>query len=145
VPIVVTTTVQLFGSLLGAGTSATRKLHNLVGSVIVLDEVQTLPARLLTPLLDVLCELVSHYRVSVVLCTATQPAFEAIRGFQQLQAREIAPNPPELFATLARVNYHWPKPGKMQSWPEVAELMRAQTQVLAVVNTKRMRWLCWML
>jgi CRISPR-associated endonuclease/helicase Cas3 len=109
----------------------------VVGSVIVLDEVQTLPARLLTPLLDVLRELVRHYRVSVVLCTATQPAFEAIRDFQQLQAREIAPNPPELFATLARVNYHWPEPGKMLSWSEIAKLMHAQEQVLAVVNTKR--------
>src|SRR5207253_10343110 len=98
---------------------------------------QTLPARLLTPLLDVLRELVSHYRVSVVLCTATQPAFQAIRGFQQLQAREIAPNPPELFATLARVTYEWPQPDTALSWSDIAERMDPEPQVLAVVNTKQ--------
>ncbi len=139
VPVVVTTTVQLFESLLGNGTARCRKLHNVVNSVIVLDEAQTLPPRLLTPLLDVLRELVAHYRVSVVFCTATQPAFEAIPGAELIRdATEIAPDPPSLYRVLKRVRYRWSvaEDGPVP-WAKVAEWMREEPQALAIVNTRK--------
>lgn len=143
-PVVVTTTVQLFESLFSNRVSACRKLHRLANSVIVLDEAQALPPHLLEPILDGLRELVDHYHTSVVISTATQPAFEAIRPFRDLAATDIVPDAHRHFETLRRVDYDW-RIDRTLSWPEVADLMRDASadgrqeprQALAVVNTKR--------
>ncbi len=138
-PLIVTTTVQLFESLLGRGTSACRKLHNVADSVLILDEVQTLPTYLLIPILDVLRQLVAHYHVSVVLCTATQPALDAgaQTGFSGLEGiREIAPEPARLFTELKRVEYRWSKEGETWTWEQVADHVRSEQQALAIVNTR---------
>ena len=135
-PVVVTTTVQLFQSLFSNRTSSTRKLHRLANSVIILDEAQSLPPQLLTPILDALRDLAENYGVSVVLSTATQPAFETIKPFADVTATDIVPAHAGHFQTLKRVKYEWQtEPGL--SWEAVAELMRESPQVLAVVNTKK--------
>lgn len=135
-PIVVTTTVQLFQSLFASGTSPCRKLHRLARSVIILDEAQALPAHLLTPILDALMHLTAHYGTSVVLSTATQPAFESIPLVQSLQAREIVPEPKRWFDALRRVEYEW-RTQRALTWEEIASLLRAEPQALAVLNTKK--------
>lgn len=135
-PIVVTTTVQLFQSLFASGTSPCRKLHRLANSVIILDEAQALPAHLLIPILDALVQLTTHYGATVVLSTATQPAFEAIPLVRQLQPYEIVPEPKQWFDALRRVRYDWRTTATM-SWEEIAALPRAEPQALAVLNTKR--------
>lgn len=136
-PVVVTTTVQLFESMFSNLPSRCRKLHNLARSVIILDEVQTLPTTLLEPILDGLQQLVSHYGSSVVLCSATQPALGESPYLKGLpNVREIAPDPPGLFAALRRVEYELPAAVESWTWERVAEEMRKSRQVLTVVNTR---------
>ena len=135
-PIVVTTAVQLFESLFHNSTSRTRKLHRLAQSVIILDEAQALPAQLLEPILDGLRQLTAHYGTTVVISTATQPAFESIPGFQGLAARPIIERPERHFAALQRVRYEW-QIGSPLEWDAAAGLLRERRQGLAILNTKR--------
>lgn len=140
-PIIVTTSVQFIESLFAAKTSRCRKLHNIANSVVIFDEVQTLPSHLLEPLLNVLKILRQDYGVSFVFSTATQPAFRqsnAIKnGFTENEITEITENTEATFAKLQRVNFHFAKPGSTESWESIAEKMAAQNQALCIVNTRR--------
>jgi len=135
-PVVVTTTVQLFESLFSNRRSKTRKLHNLAHSVIILDEAQALPAGLLSPILSGLRELTENYGVSVVLSTATQPAFELIREFREIEAHEIVRDHERHFRMLQRVRYEW-RTDEPHGWQQVARWVRDERSALVVVNTKR--------
>jgi len=134
-PVVVTTNVQLFESLFSNRPGKVRKLHNLTGSVIILDEVQTLPVGMLAPSLDILQALVKDYGVSVVLSSATQPAFHNISGISPI---DIIPHTRfnEHFKKLARVDYV--RKGKL-TWAEIAAGIKAVTykQVLVVLNSRK--------
>lgn len=137
VPIVVTTNVQLFESLFGNRPGRCRRLHNIARSVLILDEVQTLPIDILEPILDVLQELSDHYGVTIVLCTATQPAFEGespyLKGLKNV--REIVPQPERYFRKLKRVNYEIIR--EPWTWGHVASEMQKSDQCLTIVNTKK--------
>jgi len=134
-PVVVTTAVQFFESLFACRPSRCRKLHNIINSVVILDEAQTLPLALLRPCVAVLDELARNYHSSIVLCTATQPALsepEFRDGFEGV--REIAPDPPGLYRALERVRVH--KPETLDD-ATLAARLRATDQVLCIVNTRR--------
>lgn len=144
-PLIVTTNVQLFESLFAARTSRCRKLHNLAGSVIVLDEAQQLPPAFLQPILDVLNLLVAHYGVTVLLCTATQPAlastayFDAAKNLRGLdEVREIIDEPDALFRALERVDITLPPDWTTPTpWADLAAQLSAEDCVLAIVNTRK--------
>ncbi len=136
-PVVVTTTVQLLESLFASQNRRLRKLHRLARSVIVLDEVQTLPPRLLDPTLDMLRALVRDYGVTLVLCTATPPALGARDGFPGFEdVTEIVPDPKALARRLRRVEYEVEE-DEAWDWPRVAAEMLTEPQALAVLNTKK--------
>ena len=134
-PVVVTTTVQLFESLFSARPSRCRKLHNIAGSVIVLDEAQTLPRHLLIPIMRAIEELAANYGCTVVLCTATQPALGVREGFPglPLDGRELAPDPAGLARELRRTRLEFA--GPMDDAALVDALGRHQ-QALVIVNSR---------
>lgn len=137
-PIIVTTSVQFFDSLHSNMPSRCRKLHNIARSVVILDEVQTLPPELLSPTLDVIRELVEHYGVSFVFSTATQPAFTDRPGFTGLTGvRELAPGAFPLFRGLCKVNYEFPAEGEAITLSDLARRISRKDQAMVVVNTKK--------
>ncbi|GAA5503172.1 hypothetical protein Dxin01_02921 [Deinococcus xinjiangensis] len=137
-PIIVTTTVRLFQeTLFGTRTAQLRRLHNISGSVIVLDEAQSLPAHLLRPTLDALQFLVKYASCSVVLCTATQPALNEELGFPALKnIRDLVPNAAHYFDALKRVEYEF-RTAEPTNWATLADELSAQPQVLCIVNTRQ--------
>jgi CRISPR-associated endonuclease/helicase Cas3 len=142
-PIVLTTNVQLLESLFSNRPSSCRKLHNLMNSVILFDEAQSLPQHLAVPTLAALSHLSAAYHSTVVFATATQPAFDtldtavtkhAVGGWRP---QEAVPEHPALFKTLNRVNVRWPKGDEKRSWADIAADVRNAHQALVVVNLKR--------
>jgi CRISPR-associated endonuclease/helicase Cas3 len=146
-PIIVTTSVQFIESLFASRTSRCRKLHNIARSVVIFDEVQTLPSHLLNPLLNVLRELQRTYGVSFVFSTATQPAFRqsasVIEGFAKGEITEITQATAETFRRLQRVRYRFSAPVQTLRWSEIAAQMAEQRQALCVVNTRRHAFELW--
>ncbi|MEV8021828.1 CRISPR-associated endonuclease Cas3'' [Streptomyces sp. NPDC086554] len=140
-PFVVTTTVQLFHSLFSRSPSAMRKLHRLAGSVIVLDEVQALPDRLLTPILSVLRGLVERFGATVVLSSATQPELSVIPATQPIHGRTAHSLLPDdmthtLNEKLCRVRYEW-RTGPGVTLASIAAEASTHRQTLTVVNTTK--------
>ncbi len=138
-PIVVTTNVQFFESLFSNRPGRCRKLHNIARSVVILDECQTLNPELVKPTCQMLKQLTAELGCTVVLCTATQPAFDhETLGEHRLMAKEIIPKELDLFAELKRVTIAWPKNREDRwSWNEVAARMTERGSALCIVNTKK--------
>lgn len=137
-PIIVTTNVQFFESLFSNKPGPCRKLHNIAGSVIILDECQTLPPDLVKPTCQMLKQLVDQLGCTIVLCTATQPAFnhDTLKE-HRLTAEEIIPESLDLFAHLKRVQLKWPAHrDERLTWGKVAKQMHGSGSALGVVNTK---------
>ncbi|NWF51217.1 MAG: CRISPR-associated helicase Cas3' [Ignavibacteriaceae bacterium] len=142
-PIIVTTNVQLFESLFGNKTSVCRKLHNIVNSIIILDEAQMIPQEYFKPIISILKGLVKYFGVTVVLMSATQPALvgeigsepNIIDGLEDVT--EIIDDPDSLAKDFKRVEFIIPKDlNSPKNWDEIADELKQYEQVLCIVNTR---------
>ena len=145
VPLVVTTNVQFFESLYAHRVSRCRKLHNICNSVVVFDEVQMFPPRLLNPILRVVESLHYAFRVEPLFCTATLPVFDKdILAdskrigheffFLEERIQEVVPYDAERFAPFDKVRYHWDL--LKLSTEELAERLAQHESFLCIVNSR---------
>ena len=144
-PVIYTTTVQLLETLFGAGTRGARRMHQLANTVLVFDEIQTLPVNTVHLFCNAINFLVEHCGSSVVLCTATQPLLNCVdssKGALKFNKdNEIMPDVKKLFDDLKRVEVlNQRKSGGWQC-EEVAELAMREVKesgsCLVIVNTKK--------
>lgn len=88
-PVIITTLVQFLNTLFLGKTSAVRRFQSLCDSVIVIDEVQTVPSKMLSLFHLAINFLADVCGATVVLCSATQPCLERV-------AHPIRPAPPQM-------------------------------------------------
>jgi CRISPR-associated endonuclease/helicase Cas3 len=136
--IIVTTTVQLLQSLHSCRLSSIRKLHRLAGSIIVLDEWQTIPLELLTGSMQTLAILVRNFGATVLLTSATPRIIDhpstLVTGVQRVVQDSTAAE-----ATRAAANrVNWNLESTHTSWPELATAFMQDTATtkLVIVNTR---------
>ncbi|MDO9161617.1 MAG: CRISPR-associated endonuclease Cas3'' [Methylococcaceae bacterium] len=144
-PIVLTTMVQFLETLFSGGTRGVRRLHQLANSVIIFDEIQTLPINCTHLFCNALNFLSAHTKTTAVLCTATQPLLDQLKSPEKGQLlipekNHLIEDVRQLFDQLKRVEISNKTKSEGWSEEEIAELALSEFKVkgncLVIVNTK---------
>ncbi len=100
-PVIITTLVQLLNTMFSGKMSAVRRFHALADSVIVIDEVQTVPANMLSIFNSAVNFLQAVCGATVVMCSATQPTLEKVPHPLCGEIKDIVPK--DIIATHSAV------------------------------------------
>lgn len=135
--IIITTLVQLLNTLFSGKTTCIRRFHSLCGSVIILDEVQTVPSKMLS-LFSLAVNFLSEIcGATVVLCSATQPCTERIQHPMHGPIPELVPYDPALWKVFQRTDI---KSMESMSLEQIADFalktLDGVDSLLIVCNTK---------
>ena len=137
-PIIITTLVQLLNTCVSGKTSAIRRFHALCGSVIVIDEVQTVPGKMLT-LFNLAVNFLSEIcGATIVLCSATQPCLEAADHPLRRQPVDLVPQQKALWDIFKRTDIQNAGCAKLEEFPQIiTEALSSCDSLLVVCNTKK--------
>ncbi|WP_025289521.1 CRISPR-associated helicase/endonuclease Cas3 [Bibersteinia trehalosi] len=148
-PIVFTTMVQFLDAWFGSGTRGVRHIHAMTKSVLIFDEIQTLPIKCVHLFCNVLNWLTHFGKSSAVLCTATQPLLNSLKN-PHLGQIQLADNAElignqfkirELFDKLSRVEVNYCPQTGGYSLENAGEFLLEQfgqySSCLFIVNTKK--------
>ncbi len=137
-PILITTLVQLLNTLFSGKTAAIRRFHALCDSVIVIDEVQTVPAKLLTMFNLAIQFLSEQCGATIVLCSATQPCLEKAAHPLPEIPESMVPYDKAVWAAFDRTEILPLNGVRRAELPElVRELMEGTNSLLVVCNQKK--------
>jgi CRISPR-associated endonuclease/helicase Cas3 len=136
-PIVITTLVQLLNTMFSGKTSCIRRFHALVNSVIVIDEVQTVPPRMLT-LFNLAVNFLSRIcGATIVLCSATQPCLEKTIHPITVPIQDIVPYDEMLWKVFHRTTIVNAGSRQLDEIPDFAvKLLENINSLLIVCNKK---------
>lgn len=139
-PIIVTTLVQLLNTLFQGKTACVRRMHALENSVIIIDEVQTIPAKMLGIFTQAMSFLATACNATIVLCSATQPGWSYMKRPMQIkEPKEVIPYEEALWQVFRRTDLIPIKEAfTLESLAEFSlEKMQQQDSLLLVCNTKK--------
>lgn len=144
-PIIFTSMVQFLEALFSSGTRRVRRMHNLANSVIVFDEIQSLPIKTTFMFNETISFLTRYCGSTAVLCTATQPMLGGDLDYplRLSEGSEIIEDPFRLYGSLKRTCVHYlNKGGTPADHEDMARLaldsIKNHGSVLVIVNTKSM-------
>lgn len=140
-PVVITTSVRFFEGLFSDRPTVCRRLHNIADSVVLFDEAQSLPAELAAVSVGAMRVLCERFHCSILLSTATQPNFSALKDVSY-SARELLCDNENIFSSMARVNVEWRVclNADIDSAPtldDIAEELSGESNVCCIVNLRR--------
>ncbi len=137
-PVIVTTTVQFFESMFSNKPSKCRKVHNIAESVVIFDEVQTIPKEIVLPTLGMLNDVQAVMRASFLFCTATQPAYEKRPGFDGITTiTPLIEDPGILYDKTKRVTYNLLADLAPVTYSQLTDAVLEHNQsALVIFNTK---------
>lgn len=140
VPVIFTTQVQFLNTLFAGGTKSIRRLHALQDSVLIFDEIQTLPVKCTFLFNEAINFLRDFCHVTAVLCTATQPTLEQLNvPIRKDEPQEMVENLDAVFAAFQRVRLenHCVEGEQLPSEiaPKIWQDAIERGNVLCIVNT----------
>lgn len=136
-PVIVTTLVQLLNTLFDGRTTAVRRFQSLCGSVIVIDEVQTVPGRMLT-LFNLAVDFLSEVcGATVLLCSATQPCLERTEHPLRVCRGDVVPYDAALWAPFRRTQIMDAGGRDLEQIASFAREVLEKTKSLLIVCNKK--------
>lgn len=141
-PVIVTTAVQLLNTLFTARSSNIRRMHNLLNSVIIFDEVQAMPVKVIK-LFNLAVNFLTQFGMStVVLCSATQPLLDELPRERMVRPRNMVEDMKQFEEAFKRTDiidktHIRPSGFSIEECRDfVFEQFEKEKQVLVIVNTK---------
>lgn len=140
-PFICTTFVQFMNTLFSDQSRSIRRMHRLVNSVIIIDEVQSMPVKCVHTFNQMMNFLNAVCNADIILCTATQPALgDAVYPVCYSKPKYMIKNAADWFTRFERVKIHIPEPGKKYTFDSLGDEIKCQLDkyrsILVILNTK---------
>lgn len=136
-PIIITTLVQLLNTLLDGNKASIRRFQALTNSVIILDEVQTVPAKMLT-LFNLAVNFLSRVcGATVVLRSATQPCLSKTEHPLCAEPIDIVPYDREIWDAFRRTQIQSAGPMRLADVAAFARDILGEADSLLIVCNKK--------
>ncbi|MEA4889693.1 MAG: CRISPR-associated helicase Cas3' [Clostridiaceae bacterium] len=139
-PVIATSAVQFLDTLFNSKTSCVRRMQSLGDSIIIVDEIQALPIKVLKLFNGAMNFLAQFCGSAIVLCSATQPLLDKLNDYRIIPPKSLIHDDgrfDEVFKRVEIVDY---TKGNGFSIDETANFILEQAKnthsILAIVNTK---------